>query len=120
MRVSMMNFGTLIQRLQAYYGGRYGGEALEILDEEFGDFNQLYLGCVYAVTVRNYSTKWGKLPDVATINEFRHAIDELYEQVQESTPRIAEPPMSDEERAVVQEQLKELVDRLVGAKRWNP
>lgn len=119
MRVSTMNFGTLIQRLQAYYGGRYSGEALEILDEEYGDANQLYLGCVYAVTVRNYSTKWGKLPDVATINEFRHAIDELYEQVQESTPRIAEPPMSDDERAVVQEQLKDLVDRLVGAKRWR-
>lgn len=119
MRVNLMDFGTLIQRLQAYYGGRYTGEALEILDDEYGECNRLYLGCVYAVTVRNYSTKWGKLPDVATINEFRHTIDELFDQVQESTPRIEEPPMSDEERAVVQEQLKELVDRLVGAKRWR-
>lgn len=123
MHVESMDFGTMVAKFQRYYGGKYQAEHLELLMQDFGDRPPEYLGSIYAVVVRHYSTKWGKLPDIAVITENIGTIREVYNDAI-SAPSLPPPAyeISEEEREEVSAMMKDFrakFEKLVQGKHFG-
>jgi len=67
-----------IERIEAYYNTRYPAGQKPYIVKYLGMLSERALDFMFSVCLKNYSAKWGKVPDIAVFEEFRSEVrDEL-------------------------------------------
>jgi len=101
-----MNTETMMRAFEAYYGEMYSGPFKSIMKEYLDTFSDQIRQALFMIVIRKYSRRWGKAPDVATIEEF---VDAAFEEMKASRPNLIEhrKEPTDEERAEVERMFEE-------------
>lgn len=93
-----MKTDEMMKAFERYYGETYSGAFESIVREYLENYDNHFRQVLFSAVIRKFSRRWGKAPDVATIEE---CIDAAFEELGASRKNLIEyrKELTDKERA---------------------
>ena len=106
---------SFIKGIQEYYGQEYrAGLQLDLVADYLKDKTEMYLTCLFAVTVKDFSGQYKSLPDIAVFEklagETYDAIGAMRKKQDLSIPALEEEGLEDFREEVIA-MFKKLADK---------
>jgi len=86
-----MTMPDFIQRIEGYYGAKYPAGQLPYVKTYLSEKTDRALDFIFAETLKNFSSQFGKCPDIAIFDKLRSGIQDRLELEQDlNRPSITE------------------------------
>lgn len=101
LKLKPISVPQFLSYLERYYGEQYEEFVAAVMAKYLREFSDSYLAALLHVTIKRYSRRWGKSPDVAVLEEQSAEALRTLEDVESDTLALPESSVSisDEERA---------------------